>query len=42
MTVNFIFMEVKYYGPLRSYFQEIKTNDDQQIVLDPGATRAGN
>ncbi|MDR3674491.1 MAG: DUF3857 domain-containing protein [Acidobacteriota bacterium] len=42
MTVDFIFMEVKYYGPLRSYFQEIKTNDDQQIVLDPAATRAGN
>ena len=42
LTIDFIFMEVKYYPALRSYFQEIKTTDDQQIVLDPGAARAGN
>jgi hypothetical protein len=42
LAVDFILMEVKYYTPLRNYFQEIKTTDDQQIVLDPGATRAGN
>jgi hypothetical protein len=42
LTVDFIFMEVKYYPALRNYFQEIKTTDDQQIVLEPGAARAGN
>jgi hypothetical protein len=42
LAVDFILMEVKYYTPLRNYFQDIKTTDDQQIVLDPGATRAGN
>jgi hypothetical protein len=40
LAVNFIIMEVKYYPALRGYFQEIKTTDDQQIVLDPGAARA--
>jgi hypothetical protein len=42
MTVEFILMEVKYYPALRNFFQQIKTTDDQQIVLDPGAARAGN
>jgi hypothetical protein len=42
LKVEFILMEVKYYPALRKYFQEIKTTDDQQIVLDPGAARAGN
>ena len=42
LAVDFILMQVKYYTPLRDYFQQIKTADDQQIVLDPGATRAGN
>jgi hypothetical protein len=42
LTVDFVFVETKYYPALRNYFQEIKTTDDQQIVLDPGAARAGN
>jgi hypothetical protein len=42
LTIDFTYMEAKYYAALRDYFQEIKTTDDQQIVLDPGAARAGN
>jgi hypothetical protein len=42
MTVAFILMEAKYYQALRQYFQQIKTTDDQQIVLDSSAARAGN
>lgn len=42
LSIDFILMDVKYYAPLRNYFQEIKTADDQQIVLDAAGTRAGN
>jgi hypothetical protein len=42
VNVNFVGLEQKYYSALRRYFQEIKTTDDQQIVLDVGAARAGN
>ncbi len=39
LSVNTIFLEQKYYGALRNYFQQIKTTDDEQVVLDawPGA-----
>jgi hypothetical protein len=40
--VDFILMEAKYYSALREHFQEIKTSDDQQIVLDSGSARAAN
>ena len=40
LDVNFIYMELKYYNALRSYFQQIKDADDQQVVLETG-TRAG-
>jgi hypothetical protein len=42
LTVEFILMESRYYSALRDYFQQIKTSDDEQIVLEPGAARAGN
>jgi len=42
VTVNFIFMDTKYYGALRRYFQQIKTTDDQQVVVDPSAASAAN
>jgi hypothetical protein len=42
LTVNFIAIETKYYPALRNYFQQIKATDEQQIVLEPGAARAGN
>jgi hypothetical protein len=42
LTIDFILLQVRYYSALRQYFQEIKTTDDQQIVLDSGAARAAN
>jgi hypothetical protein len=42
LTVEFILMESKYYPALRDYFQQIKTSDDEQIVLEPSPARAGN
>ena len=40
--VDFIFLDRKYYAALRRYFQEIKTIDDQQVVLDHSDARAEN
>ena len=42
VTVNFIFLDPKYYSALRRYFQQIKTTDDQQVVVDPGPVKAEN
>ncbi len=42
LDLNFILMDVKYYAPLHQYFQQIKSADDQQIVLEPAAPRASN
>jgi len=42
LSVNFLLAGVEYYSALRDYFQQIKTSDDQQIVLDPGTARAAN
>ncbi len=41
-SMDFLLLEPKYYGPLRSFFQTIRTGDDAQIVLLPGATAAAN
>jgi hypothetical protein len=42
LTLDFILLDVRYYTPLRDYFQQIKTSDDQQVVLDVSTARAGN
>jgi hypothetical protein len=34
--------DAKYYPALRNFFQAVRTGDDQQIVLQPGATDASN
>jgi hypothetical protein len=41
MSVNFLILETQYYAALRTFFQGVKTSDDQQIVLQPAATTAG-
>jgi len=41
LNVDFLQLEPKYYGALRNFFQVVKTGDEQQIVLQPGAA-AGN
>ena len=35
-------LDPKYYPALRSFFQSVRTGDDQQIVLQPAAASAGN
>lgn len=42
ITWDFLSLEVKYYPALRAFFQSVRTGDDQQIVLQPAATSAGN
>jgi hypothetical protein len=36
------FLEQKYYAALRNFYQNVRTGDEQQIVLQPGATAASN
>ena len=35
-------LEQKYYAALRNFYQNVRTGDEQQIVLQPGATAASN
>ena len=35
LTVDFLLLDVKYYGALRNFFQVVRTGDEQQIVLQP-------
>ena len=42
IDMNIILMEAKYYLPLRSFFQTVRSGDDQQIVLLPGSSAAQN
>jgi hypothetical protein len=42
LNVDFMLLEVKYYGALRSFFQAVRTGDEQQILLQPGASAAKN
>jgi len=42
LNVDFLFLETKYYGALRTFFQVVRTGDEEQIVLQPGAATASN
>jgi hypothetical protein len=42
LNVDFLFLETKYYGALRTFFQVVRTGDEEQIVLQPGAATANN
>ncbi len=42
LSVDFLFLETKYYGALRTFFQVVRTGDEEQIVLQPGAATARN
>lgn len=39
---NFLLLDVKYYGALREFFQQVRTGDEEQIVLQPAAQAAAN
>ncbi len=40
MTVDFLILDRQYYSALRTFFQGVKTSDDQQIAIQPGTTAA--
>ena len=39
---NLTFLEQKYYGALRNFYQTVRSGDDQQIVLQPLGSPTGN
>jgi hypothetical protein len=42
LDIEFVLMDQKFYSPLRSFFQSVKSKDEQQVVLQPGAASASN
>jgi hypothetical protein len=42
LTWKFLLLDQKYYTPLRNFFQNVRTEDDQQILLQPSAATAAN
>jgi len=42
LEINILSMEAKYYGPLRNFFQIVKTGDEQLVVLQPGTVTSQN
>jgi uncharacterized protein DUF3857 len=42
LNVDFLILEPKYYGPLRSFFQVVRTGDEEQVLLQPGTASASN
>lgn len=42
LNVDILLLEAKYYTPLRNFFQVVRLEDEQQVVLQPGSTAASN
>lgn len=42
LTWDFLLLEQKYYASLRNFVQKIRSDDDQQIVLQPAAAVTGS
>ena len=42
LKVDVLMLDQKYYPALRSFFQAVRTADEEQIVLQPGAATASN
>jgi hypothetical protein len=40
--MDFLMLDQKYYAALRNFFQNVRTNDEQQIMLRPAPASAGN
>ena len=40
LNVDLLMLETKYYQALRSFFQNVRTGDEQQIIVQPGAAAA--
>ncbi len=42
LNVDFLLLDKKYYAALRNFFQQVRTSDEEQIVLQPGSASAKN
>ena len=42
LAVDLLLAEAKYYASLRNFFRSVRTGDEEQIVLQPGATLSVN
>jgi hypothetical protein len=42
LNVDMLLLEQKYYAALRNFFQVVRTDDEQQVILQPGGTSASN
>ena len=42
LNVDILLLDPKYYAALRNFFQVIRTGDDEQVLLQPGAASASN
>jgi hypothetical protein len=40
--MDFLLLDQKYYASLRNFFQTVRTNDEQQILLQPPPAAAVN
>jgi hypothetical protein len=41
-VIDGLMVEQKYYPALRAFFQQVRSGDEEQVVLQPGATTASN
>jgi len=42
VSVDILLLDAKYYSALRDFFQIVRSGDEEQIVLQPGAASASN
>lgn len=42
LDIDLLLLDPKYYGALRSFFQMVRTGDEQQILLQPSQASASN
>jgi hypothetical protein len=42
LDMDILMLDQKYYAALRSFFQAVKTGDEQQVLLQPGVSSGGN
>jgi len=42
LSLDILLLEQKYYAPLRTFYQMVRTSDEEQVILQPIATSASN
>ena len=41
LKIDLVLMDQKFYVPLRSFFPNVKSSDEQQVVLETGGPQRG-